>query len=121
MAWGWTQEELGRSLNTDQTAVSTWERDKVKPSGAALAAITQLFGMEPEELEGREFKVPPIPSTTSVARGTPYGMPDVQDAAVVLIDAKKGEAKGLDDAQEVILRVIQAVQKGRKVWVVINE
>lgn len=119
MAWGWTQEELGRALNTDQTAVSTWERDRVKPSGAALAAITQLFGIQPDELETKEFKVPPAPSSPQPSMRTPYALPDVP-GAVVLVDSSQGNPKGLEDAQEAILRIIQSTRKGRRVWVVIE-
>lgn len=122
MAWGWTQEELGRALNTDQTAVSTWERDKVRPSGAALAAITQLFGMDPEELDKKGFQIPPAPQTVLHSfRKAPFGLPIIQAAPVVLIGGSTHEPKGCGDAQEAILRVIQAVQKGKTVWVVIDD
>lgn len=121
MAWGWTQEELGRALNTDQTAVSTWERDKVRPSGAALAAITQLFGMDPEELDKKGFQIPPAPRTISPSpRKAPYGLPMLQAAPVILIEGSTQETKGCGDAQEAILCVIQAVQKGKTVWVVVD-
>lgn len=120
MAWGWTQEELGRALNTDQTAVSTWERDKVKPSGAALAAITQLFGMGADDLEKKEFRVPAAPVEPLTVAKTPYGLPLMPDAPVVLINGGLAP-KGLGDAQEAILRIIQSAQKGKRVWVVIDE
>jgi transcriptional regulator with XRE-family HTH domain len=51
MQWGWTQEQLGSALNTDQTAVSAWERDKARPSGAALSAIARLAGLSVEVLD----------------------------------------------------------------------
>ena len=123
LAWGWTQGEMGAALNTDQTAVSAWERDKARPSGAALAALANLYGVTPESLESGEgfqpHKEPGIaPPTPGPARFLRLPDPGIHPALVV--DLQQGEDHAVLDTQDAILRLIQAAKDGRKVWVVLE-
>ena len=123
--WGWTQGELGAALNTDQTAVSAWERDKARPSGAALAALAHLFGTTPESLDtglGFQPKQAPdqAPPRPTVVAERSIGLPDPGSASALLLDLANGQATPLLDSQEAILRIIQAGREGRKLWIVVE-
>ena len=123
--WGWTQGELGTALNTDQTAVSAWERDKAKPSGAAIAALAQLFGTTPESLDtGQDFQPKQTPDQPppkpQVATERTIALPDHGSASALLLNIPSGQATPLLDSQEAILRIIQAGREGRKLWIVME-
>ena len=63
IAWGWSQGRFAEALGSNQRLVSHWERDIVKPSGAALTAISSLIGMTTEALlTGKGFTIPDIPA-----------------------------------------------------------
>lgn len=124
-AWGWTQGELGAALNTDQTAVSAWERDKSRPSGAALAALAHLFGTSPESLEsGQGFQPKEVPDQPpprpQVKEGRIITLPEHGSASALLLDLPNSQATPLLDSQEAILRIIQAGREGRKLWIVVE-
>lgn len=121
MGWGWTQTELGQALNTDQTAVSTWERDKARPSGAALAVIAQLFNLPLSALEDDTgpFKVPPRPESTP---SEPFAvqLAPLPSGCPVLVDLAQDTRRPLLNIQEVFLQIIEAERHGRQVWVVLK-
>ncbi|WP_084512146.1 helix-turn-helix domain-containing protein [Geothrix fermentans] len=124
-AWGWTQGELGAALNTDQTAVSAWERDKSRPSGAALAALAQLFGTSTESLEsGQDFQPKQVPNQPpprpQATEGRNITLPNHGSASAMLLDLPNSQTTPLLDSQEAILRIIQAGREGRKLWIVVE-
>ena len=121
MAWGWTQEQLGTALNTDQTAVSAWERDKVRPSGAALQAISRLMGLRVETtgLAGA-FQNPPVASDESSSDGPTLKLPALRGASAILMDLRDNQSQTLADTQEAILKLIEAGRRGRGVWIVLE-
>lgn len=122
MAWHWTQVELGLALNTDQTTVSSWERERVQPSGPTLAALAGLFKTTPDALEtGKRFNIPdspPLPGGAPKARMVE--LRDPEDASTQFLDLKSNVTRELQDPQEAILKIIQASREGKKIWVVVE-
>ena len=113
---GWTQEDLSRAVNTEQAIISNWERDKVRPSGAALAALAQVFQLTPAALEsgeGFQLQSPPRPGKAPLE----LELPEPGEAAVMLLDLKKGTPQAAD-FQEALGALLKATQAGRSVWVV---
>lgn len=47
---GYTQVDLAKLLNVDQSAVSQWERGKVKPLKKIRPALAQALGCTEDEL-----------------------------------------------------------------------
>lgn len=122
MNWHWTQAELGAALNTDQTAVSGWERERTTPSGPTLAALASLFQSTPEVLlSGRGFTIPIAPAVPGVPPSTRMvELRDPGQASALFLDLKNDETLALVDPQDVMLRLIQATRDGRAVWVVVE-
>jgi transcriptional regulator with XRE-family HTH domain len=48
-----TQKELANILHVDQTTISTWENDKVVPTGEMLCKIADFFNCTTDYLLGR--------------------------------------------------------------------
>lgn len=48
---GYTQKDLAKLLNVDQSAVSQWENGKVKPLKKILPAMAQALNCTVEELQ----------------------------------------------------------------------
>lgn len=121
MAWGWTQDQLGAALNTDQTAVSAWERDKVRPSGAALLAISRLMGLSVEVtgLEGA-FTHPPAVLHEDTSEGPALQLPPLKGASAMLLDLRNEQTQTLADTEEAILKLIEAGRRGRGFWIVLE-
>lgn len=121
MAWGWTQVQLGQALNTDQTAVSAWERDKVRPSGAALAAICKLMGIRVDSMDtDTPFQTPPEMPDQDQAEGRTIHLPPLMGATALLFDGQEGHPRRLLDTQEAILKLIEAARQGRGAWIVLE-
>jgi transcriptional regulator with XRE-family HTH domain len=47
---GWTQAELGEKLGVQQSHVTRWESDRVKPREKTLSQIAAVLEVTPEEL-----------------------------------------------------------------------
>jgi transcriptional regulator with XRE-family HTH domain len=122
MAWHWTQAELGAALNTDQTAVSAWERERAAPSGPTLAALAGLLRISTGALEtGKGFHIPEAPPQPGVAPILrTVTLPSPGSAAAQFVDLKKDRTQALQDPQEAMLKLIQATREGRAVWVVVE-
>lgn len=122
MAWHWTQAEMGAALNTDQTAVSSWERERVTPSGPTLAALAGLLRITTEVLEtGRGFRIPEAPATPGVVPAPRTVVLQQAGGAVAqCVDLKSGQTQPLIDTQEAMLKLIQATREGRSIWVVVE-
>lgn len=124
MAWHWTQAELGAALNTDQTTVSSWERERVTPSGPTLAALANLFQTTPEALQGgAEMNFPEPPTSrpqVPPSSARTLTLTDPGPAAAHYCDLKAEQTTALHDPQEAMLKLIQATREGRKVWVVVE-
>lgn len=121
LAWGWTQGQFAAALNTDFSAISSWERERVRPSGAALAALCHLLRLSPEWLEGaQEFVIPPPPGEAQAATARTLTLPDMNQAPVCLLTLQDATGVPLQDPTQAVMRLLQAVQEGRKVWVVLE-
>ena len=48
---GYTQKDLAKLLNVDQSAVSQWERGKVKPLKKILPALAQALNCTVDDLQ----------------------------------------------------------------------
>lgn len=118
---GLTQVEVGQALNTDQTMISLWERNKVKPSGAALAGIAAFFSLEVRTLETGEGLVLPEPQPPIVAapRGprNPLALPDAGPGAVLAMDLETRTERRVE-AMEAMGFLMKALKEGRSVWIV---
>lgn len=121
MRKGWTQTDLGQQLNTDNTAISAWERDRAKPAGAGLTALALVLGVTPGVLEGVE----PLPqggeAPTEAKEGEPEirrFLPELGASGLAWVRPEDGSFDDLADVQSAILRLIEAQREGRKVWIV---
>ncbi|WLT33057.1 helix-turn-helix domain-containing protein [Geothrix sp. PMB-07] len=117
---GWTQSDLSQAVNTDQAIISNWERDKAKPSGAALAALAQVFGLSPTALEtGEGFHLPDPPVERGKRGGLNLDLPAPGQHPITLVDAPSGQGRGLE-FQEALAHLLKATQAGRRVWLVVE-
>ena len=124
LSWGWTQGELGQAVNTDQTAVSAWERGIAEPSGAAMAALSALFGVTPECLEtGNHFAPRAEPNSVPGERFAPHQLklPSAERGQVTIIGLNSGSTPEAVRSDEAIIRIIKECQADRKVWLVVEE
>ena len=120
---GLTQVEVGTALNTDQTMISLWERNKVKPSGAALAGIAAFFSLEARALEiGEGLEVPepralPAPAPAAPRKPNPLALPDAGPGAVLAMDLEAQTERRVE-AMEAMGFLMKALKEGRSVWIV---
>lgn len=124
-AWGWSQEEMAETLRVDQASISFWERDKIKPSGSAMVALSALFRTSLDSLEsGIGFVVPDPPSRPPMAK-TDREFPrsvslPISDAdPIVVVDLVDGTSKG-KQLSEAMMVLVESVKAGRRVWVVME-
>jgi len=124
--WDWAQDELAEILRVDQASISFWERDKIKPSGAAMAALSALFRTTPEALEtGQDFVFPKAPGrgegkrkSRPLPRGV--GLPMGQDPGqVAVVDLSTGDISA-QELSEAMINLGQYTKDGRKIWIVVE-
>lgn len=105
--WGWSQGRFAEAIGTNQRLLSHWERDKAKPSGAALTSLSVLLGNTPEALlTGEGFAVsnpPALPEGVAKETVAQFSilsrlLPDVHGDGVTLVDIEAFEAKRLSRA-----------------------
>jgi transcriptional regulator with XRE-family HTH domain len=117
--FGWTQEDLSRQVNTDQAIISNWERDRAKPSGAALAALAQVFQVATQALEtGEGFELKPRQTDTTEGP-VDLTLTPAPGAPIVLMDLQRGTERGVE-FQEALSALLSGTQAGRTVWVVLR-
>lgn len=124
LAWGWTQGELGQAVNTDQTAVSAWERGIAEPSGAAMAALSSLFGVTPECLEtGDHFAPRAEPHSVPGERSASHQLtlPPAEPGKVTLVGLNSRIALESISSDDAIMRIIKECKANRMVWLVVEE
>ena len=124
VAWGWSQRDLAKRLNTDQQQVSLYERGKTKPARATTALLAEFFGIPVEALEsGDGFSIPdlPMPQTSKEMRHGPrVQLPNIGKADVVALKVggttfepiTPGEGKKLLD---------RLTKNGQRIWIVFEE
>ena len=124
-AWGWSQEEMAETLRVDQASISFWERDKIKPSGSAMVALSALFRTSLEALEaGTGFVVPDPPSRPPLAKTDrefprSVSLPLCDSDPIVVVDLLDGTSKG-KQLSEAMMVLVESVKAGRRVWVVME-
>ena len=124
-AWGWSQEEMAETLRVDQASISFWERDKIKPSGSAMVALSALFRTSLDALEsGTGFVVPDPPSRPPLAKAErefprSVSLPISDADPIVVVDLVDGTSKG-KQLSEAMMVLVESVKAGRRVWVVME-
>lgn len=126
IAWGWSQGRFAEALGSNQRLVSHWERDIVKPSGAALTAISSLIGMTTEALlTGKGFTIPDIPAGVEGVnreKVTQYAalarsLPKSTKGCITVMDIDTLEAKPL--TLEATIKALKALREtDKEIWVV---
>ena len=119
---GLTQAQVAERLFTDQTTVSSWERGKAAPSGAALAAVCMLFGVDRKAIESGDWRDAGFPqggAALVAAEGGPtkFNQEALGRHAGGLVDLADGQVSPVGPAA---LRkaLEQAILSKRPVWVV---
>jgi transcriptional regulator with XRE-family HTH domain len=124
-SWGWSQEEMAETLRVDQASISFWERDKIKPSGSAMVALSALFRTSLDSLEsGTSFVVPDPPSRPPLAKTErefprSVSLPISDSDPIVVVDLIDGTSKG-KQLSEAMMVLVESVKAGRRVWVVME-
>lgn len=123
-AWGWSQEEMAETLRVDQASISFWERDKIKPSGSAMVALSALFLYQPGRAGVRHGLCgarPPRPPLAKAEREFPRSVSlPISDAdPIVVVDLVDGTSKG-KQLSEAMMVLVESVKAGRRVWVVME-
>lgn len=119
---GLTQVELGEALSTDQATISLWERDRAKPSGAAMAGVASYFGLTARVLEsGEGFLLPESRGAAMPVRppseAGPLGLPDIAPGAALAMDLHTQSQQRLEP-MEAMGFLMKALREGRSVWIV---
>ncbi len=116
---GLTQQELAAALGTDQTLISTWERDRARPSAAALAALAARFGTPVEALDsGEGFSLESLVPPTLTRPSEP--LPRGGGASVLLVDDRQAEPRPLEPFEAMGI-LLEAIKAGRKAWIVLKD
>lgn len=118
---GLTQQQLAGALGTDQTLISTWERDRARPSAAALAALATRFGTTVEALDtgvGLDMEAPPPPVPFELPAA--QALPDPGSHAVLLVDDHQPEPRPLEPFEAMGI-LLEAIKAGRKAWIVLKD
>lgn len=122
---GMTQAEAAAALQTDAPTISSWERDRARPSGTALVGLASFYGVPPRALENGDGL--PVGPCTEPAEVTP----DAQDGNLtVMLDRIGNTGLVMVDGRTQKHRVVQhmdgmghlmqALNKGKRVWLVIE-
>jgi DNA-binding XRE family transcriptional regulator len=122
-AWGWSQLKMAGTLGLDQATVSFWEQDKITPGGTSTVAVSALFRMSIETLAtGNGFVIPDPPSDLPILHQKSFrsvSLPSAEPNRMGVVDITSGTAKKTDPSQA-ILELAEALQGGRKVWMVLE-
>lgn len=118
VAWGWTQEDLAKRLNTDRRQISLYERDKTQPSKATQALLAGFFGIPLEALvEGKDFTIPELPQSGAGVEAAKVSLPQLEGGHLVGIGLPDLDKGGLTLAQG--KRLLEEVVKGGgRAWIV---
>lgn len=128
MAWGWSQGRFAETLGSNQRLVSHWERNKAKPSGAALNVISSLLGISTEALlTGEGFTIPDMPvlvegmAKETVAQYTALSrlLPKPKKGRIAVVDLNAFESKPLT-LDEALKTLKDTKGTDTEVWVVVR-
>jgi transcriptional regulator with XRE-family HTH domain len=122
LAWGWTQNQLAKAINSKQNVISHWENNSTQPSGTALGSLAGLFRVSPESLiSGIGFSIPPPPigdeeGQTQIPRLTVH-LPISNQTQALHVDHQSATAWPIRPNQAAGL-IREAVAAGKHVWLV---
>lgn len=128
LAWGWSQGRLAEAIGSNQRLVSHWERDKAKPSGAALASISALLGTSEEALLiGEGFTIPDMPAlvegagkeTAAQFMALSRLLPDAPAGTVMMVNLDAFQAQPLTQTNA-IKALKTATTDECEVWIVVR-
>ena len=125
VSWRWSQEEMANALRVDQASISFWERDKIRPSGSAIVALSSLFRASTEALEGGiGFRIPDPPFSPELAkvdRKVPLSisLPIGGKELIMVVDLGDGSSKD-KPLSEAMMTLVQGVKDRRQTWVVLE-
>lgn len=122
---GLTQTEAALALQTDAPTISSWERDRAKPSGTALVGLAAFYGVQARSLETGEGM--PVPQGEELPPELPEGveasltvsLDRVGSTGLVVVEARSGRHKPLQH-MDGMQQLVAALNKGRRVWMVIE-
>lgn len=86
---GYTQEELGKLLNVQKSAISKYERGTVVPTADILLRLADIFGVSVDVLLGRSQPAPPdtpAPTPAPADAVTPEQLAALDPAARKIAD-----------------------------------
>ena len=84
---GWTQQELADKISVHGRHVTRLEHDKMKPSPATLAQLSQVFQVEPDVLADAITKSADNPQLQSAVQMVYQLDPDDQSMVVRFVQA----------------------------------
>ena len=84
---GWTQQELAEKISVHGRHVTRLEHDKMKPSPATLAQLSQVFEVTPEALADAVAKATDNPQLQSAVQMVYQLDPDDQSMVVRFVQA----------------------------------
>lgn len=125
VSWRWSQEEMANALRVDQASISFWERDKIRPSGSAIVALSSLFRASTEALEGGiGFRIPDPPfgpESAKVDREVPLSisLPVGGKGEIMVVDLGNGSSMD-KPLSEAMMTLVQGVKDNRRTWVVLE-
>ena len=125
MNWKWSQEAMAGALRVDQASISFWERDKIKPSGSAMVALSSLFRISPTALEeGVGFRIPESPSSpgsveTDQEQPRSVSLPMGGEGGVMVVDLGDGSSRDRS-LSEAMMSLVQGLKENRRVWIVLG-
>lgn len=120
---GLTQTEAALALQTDAPTISSWERDRAKPSGTALVGLGAFYGVAARALETGEGMPQSmgeeLPPEISEGNALQVTLDRVGSTGLVLVEARTGRHKTLQH-MDGMQQLVAALNKGRRVWMVIE-
>ena len=125
LSWGWSQEQMAKSVMVDQASISFWERDKIKPSGTGLVALASLFRTSVQALaEGTGFH-PPDPPTKQESTLASFKLPKCvslpvgEKDKILVVDLVDGSFRE-NSISETMMGLVEGVKAQRRAWIVLE-
>lgn len=128
VAFGMTQKELGDRLRTDQTTVSSWEREGLgQIAGPSLVALAIVLGTTPDALlTGVGFAVPEEPPS-SHHEGAGFSKrqslilpPEPPDGSLTWIEQTMPDKPTVLEEKRALAELKRAIEDKRNIWVVVK-
>jgi transcriptional regulator with XRE-family HTH domain len=125
---GLTQVEVAEALGCEQTLVSTWEVDKVRPSAVTLTTLARFHQLPPDVLEtGKDFMALAEGAVAALRDKARAGASEpartrlepVPPGRVAMVDLMTDRTTAVDSS-DAMAQFLRAMKKGRPVWIVMG-